>query len=332
LTLAIWLGSGFVFAAVLNWTVSARSFLPLAPVVAILVVRRLTQRNPESPQPNTFLWPLTFSFALSSLVATADLSLANSVRTAARQLGAEYRSPAGSLWFEGNGGFQFYVHEFGATRVDYAQTVLSPGELLVLPSNNVNRILPNPDDVELVETRTYEIFPWLSTVNPMTGAGFYGASGLLPFVFGSVPTEKYFVLKVLRPLEFLPKTAKVGPHAKPVASIQYCNQALHLNPDQPAVLNDLAWILATSSDAQIRDGAKAVQFAERACALTHYQMTRYLGTLAAAYAEAGRFDNAITTAQKACDLATQRGETELLQRNTELLQLYRAHKPCREDP
>jgi hypothetical protein len=55
-----------------------------------------------------------------------------------------------------------------------------------------------------------------------------------------------------------------------------------------------------------------------------------VGTLAAAYAEAGRFDDAISTAQKACALASASGERDLLERNQKLLALYRAHQPYHE--
>jgi len=107
-------------------------------------------------------------------------------------------------------------------------------------------------------------------------------------------------------------------------------ETLHLKPDSPEVLNNLAWMLATSTNADMRDGARAVQLAERACELTHHQKTIYLGTLAAAYAEAGRFDDAISTAQKACALASESGDQNLLKRNQELLVLYRAHQPYHE--
>jgi tetratricopeptide (TPR) repeat protein len=95
-------------------------------------------------------------------------------------------------------------------------------------------------------------------------------------------------------------------------------------------LNNLAWRLATSPDPKVRDGTRAVELARRACELTHYQKTIYLGTLAAAHAEAGRFDDAIATAQKACAIASESGEQDLLKKNQELLFLYRAHQPYRE--
>jgi tetratricopeptide (TPR) repeat protein len=95
-------------------------------------------------------------------------------------------------------------------------------------------------------------------------------------------------------------------------------------------LNNLAWTLATSTETNIRNGKRAIQLAEQACELTHYDMAPIVGTLAAAYAEAGRFDDAMATAQKACALAEKSGEPELLKRNQELLELYRARQPYHE--
>jgi tetratricopeptide (TPR) repeat protein len=115
-------------------------------------------------------------------------------------------------------------------------------------------------------------------------------------------------------------------------SIGHYDAALRCQPDLLTALNNFAWILATDRDSTVRNGAKAVQLAERACELTHYQKTIYIGTLAAAYAEAGRFDDAMAMAQKACALAEKSGEPELLKRNQELLELSRAHQPYHEAP
>jgi len=94
-----------------------------------------------------------------------------------------------------------------------------------------------------------------------------------------------------------------------------------------AGLNNLAWKLATSSDSSIRNGTRAIELAERACEQTHYRNAVMIGTLAAAYAEAGRFDDAIATGQKACALASELGETNLLKRNQELVVLYQTRQP-----
>jgi hypothetical protein len=95
-------------------------------------------------------------------------------------------------------------------------------------------------------------------------------------------------------------------------------------------LNDLAWLLATRPQAEDRDGVRAVGFAERACELTQYRQTIMVGTLAAAYAEAGRFAEAVTTAERALTLATQAGDQALLAKNQQLLELYRTRRPYHE--
>jgi len=103
-----------------------------------------------------------------------------------------------------------------------------------------------------------------------------------------------------------------------------------LVPPAPAENNNLAWALATDLDATKRNGELAVKLAEDACQRTHYQVTIMVGTLAAAYAEAGRFDDAVLTAQQACKLAEKNGETNLLRKNMELLVGYQNHQPYRE--
>ena len=113
-------------------------------------------------------------------------------------------------------------------------------------------------------------------------------------------------------------------------AIAHYQKALQIKPDSAEVLNNLAWLLATCPDAHIRDGVQAVQYAGRACELTHYGVTLLVGTLAAAYAEAGRYDDAVAAAQKACALATAAGERDLLEKNQKLLALYRAHQPYHE--
>jgi tetratricopeptide (TPR) repeat protein len=106
--------------------------------------------------------------------------------------------------------------------------------------------------------------------------------------------------------------------------------ALRLDPNSIEALNNLAWLLATSPEAQCRDGQRAAQFAQRACELTHFKQPILVGTLAAAYAEAGRFAAAIDAAQKACALADASGDAALAEKNRQLLELYRKDQPFHE--
>jgi tetratricopeptide (TPR) repeat protein len=113
------------------------------------------------------------------------------------------------------------------------------------------------------------------------------------------------------------------------AAAEY-RESLRLEPDSPAALNDLAWILAANASDSLRNGAEAVTLAERACQLTQFREPLLLGTLAAAYAEAGRFDDAVNTAEKARNLAEAAGEKKLADMNRQMLELYRSNQPYRE--
>ncbi len=113
---------------------------------------------------------------------------------------------------------------------------------------------------------------------------------------------------------------------KDMAAASHYETAIQMKPDWPEALNDLAWLLATTPDAQLRNGARAVELAQQACQLTDFKQPLLLGTLAAAYAEAGRFVDAVKTAEKAIALATKQNNQELVQKNRELLELYRAGK------
>jgi tetratricopeptide (TPR) repeat protein len=113
------------------------------------------------------------------------------------------------------------------------------------------------------------------------------------------------------------------------AVAQY-REVLSFKPDSVEALNNLAWLLATSSEDALRDGAQAVRLAERACRLTQYKEAAQLGTLAAAYAEAGQFADAAATAEKAREVATAAGNTRFAEINQQLLALYRAGKAYHE--
>jgi Flp pilus assembly protein TadD len=115
-------------------------------------------------------------------------------------------------------------------------------------------------------------------------------------------------------------------------AIVHFHAALKTAPDFPEALNNLAWILAANPDPQVRDGREATDLAERACKLTEYKQPLMVGTLAAAYAEAGQFAKAVTTAEKAKALAEQSNQMELAARNRALLELYRSGQPARDNP
>jgi protein O-mannosyl-transferase len=108
------------------------------------------------------------------------------------------------------------------------------------------------------------------------------------------------------------------------------NEAARLRPDWAEPLNAEAWALATSSDAQMRNGAEAVKLAEKAAELTAHEQPMILNTLAAAYAEAGRFDDALTTANRALELSKQPRPTSLTAKIERAISLYQSHTPFRD--
>jgi Flp pilus assembly protein TadD len=116
----------------------------------------------------------------------------------------------------------------------------------------------------------------------------------------------------------------LGRKGRTSEALHHYREALQLKPDWPELLNNTAWLLATASQAEIRDGAEAVRLAERACQITERKKAFFLGTLAAAYAEAGRFDDAVETAQEAHDLALATGDQDTAAANRKLLETYRA--------
>jgi protein O-mannosyl-transferase len=142
----------------------------------------------------------------------------------------------------------------------------------------------------------------------------------------------------LQVLEQQPDAAVHGEAAALLASlgrsreaIAHYREALQLQPDLWPVLNNLAWLLATDPDPANRDGPAAVQLAEQARALTGRREARVMGTLAAAYAEVGRFLEAVDAAQQACSLAAAAGNQALADTNRELLKVYMSNRPFHEE-
>jgi tetratricopeptide (TPR) repeat protein len=97
---------------------------------------------------------------------------------------------------------------------------------------------------------------------------------------------------------------KLGRTADAIAEYR---EAIRLNPNQTEAINNLAWTLATDPNPQFRNGAEAVQLATWVCEMTGYQQPLALTTIAAAYAESGHFDEAVSFAEQALQIAQKTG-------------------------
>jgi tetratricopeptide (TPR) repeat protein len=113
------------------------------------------------------------------------------------------------------------------------------------------------------------------------------------------------------------------------AAIHY-QTALGIAPHSILPLNNLAWLRATCPDTSLRDSAKAVELAQQADQLSDGKNPIFIRTLAAAYAEAGRFTDAIETARRAEKAAMAEGERDLAIQIEQDVDLYRKHSPLRD--
>ena len=113
-------------------------------------------------------------------------------------------------------------------------------------------------------------------------------------------------------------------------AVAHYQAAVAALPGNPYFLNNLAWALATCPEASVRNGARAVELAQQAERLSGGKDPPILGTLAAAYAEAGRFSEAVATAQRALELATAQANTTLAEDLRARISLYQAGSPYRD--
>lgn len=192
--LSLWVLGTLFFTSVVNWSINGRSLLPLAPAVAILMVRHLRRRSAD-PAParwRTF-WPLLPAALAGAIVVHADAQLADNYRTAARVLHEQLGGRPGQLWFQGHWGFQYYMEAAGAKALDQRHPKVRPGELVVTPDNNTNLMRLPPlvfapaGDVEI------ELGPVI-TLRTDACAGFYSEEmGLLPFALAPGQSQRFTV-------------------------------------------------------------------------------------------------------------------------------------------
>ncbi len=115
-------------------------------------------------------------------------------------------------------------------------------------------------------------------------------------------------------------------------AIVHFRKATKLKPNTLSALHNLAWILATHNNENLRNASEAVELSERACELTDYQNPLSLDTLAAAYAEAGRFSEAVQMGEMALVLLKSSGPKEVIPEVLKRIELFKAGRPYHKSP
>jgi Tfp pilus assembly protein PilF len=112
--------------------------------------------------------------------------------------------------------------------------------------------------------------------------------------------------------------------------VEEWQKVLSVEPDNGNAMSNLAWVFATSPDPSVRNGPQAVQLAEQALRISGRRIPILFRTLAAAYAESGRFSDAIQTAQQGIELANSQGNSGLASELQGHIVLYQERQPLRD--
>lgn len=203
LLLALWLIGTFAFATLFNWTVNARSFLPMGPAVAILAARRIAEVRPRASRA-ALATALGVAGILGLGVAVADARSAGAARSAARELIEKTAGEGGQRWVRASWGLQYYLEAAGFRSIDPLRSRLAAGDLVVAPLDpRHDRVLPR-ELLALESTIPPQPLGILATMDASLGAGFYASAtfGPLPFAFGRPRSEEIGLFRVERGFAF----------------------------------------------------------------------------------------------------------------------------------
>jgi len=199
--LALWVLGTFLFAGFLNWTINARSVLPLIPAACILMSRGLEKCSALMSWralPGLVIG-LVLTGALSFWITASDVALANAGRQAAVQIRDHIKPDARRIWFEGHWGFQYYMQSFGFVPADEKNSDFRVGDRIILPENTTEQVgIPRRFPYTWAEqSLDFETHYHVTTIGWQVGAGFYSSYwGPLPFAIGQIAPERYWILRL----------------------------------------------------------------------------------------------------------------------------------------
>ena len=197
-----WIFGIFFFTAFINWSVNGRSILIMMPAAAILLTRRLTDKNSMKKLPR-LIFIVTTSMIIALIITVSDYHWANTVKNAANDIYIRFKHSVDRTQFTGHWGFQHYMEKNGFKPVDFKNWHVQSGDIVIAPANNTNIVPMDIYPFKHIETLEKQGGKWTSTMNVLTGAGFYSSEfGPLPFVFCKTPPEYFDIYRVkLEPQE-----------------------------------------------------------------------------------------------------------------------------------
>lgn len=221
------------------------------------------------------------------------------------------------------------LKDFDGARADLDEAVkLNPSD-----ANYVNRAL------NFIRTKDYEkaLDDCESALRANPKQGFaYALEGWICMRKKDYPgalknTDRYVELT---PRLNLAYTARAFVHSRmhdSAAAIEDCKRAIAVNPNSSLGYNSLAWIYATWPEDGVRDGAKAMELAKKACEISKWRVPQCIGTLAAAEAEMGRFDDAVKhETQAEAMFGGEYIDDETAQALHDSMECYKQGKPYRD--
>jgi hypothetical protein len=201
LLLAVWIYGVFVFAAFFNWSINAKTILLLVPPLVVLVLRQRERMESQQQWSMKRVAPVVLTGLMGLAIAWGDVSFANSARSAANEIHrivqAEERGK--QVWFQGHWGFQYYMQAAGFHAQTAGESGLEGADILVIPAKNTNLFGIEREKVKSYKILTVPFQTIVTTVDPWRKAGFYSDfMGFLPFAFGAVADEKYYIFFLKR--------------------------------------------------------------------------------------------------------------------------------------
>jgi 4-amino-4-deoxy-L-arabinose transferase-like glycosyltransferase len=196
LFLLLWIAGTFTFASFCNWSISGRAILPMAPAVAILVMRWRDAVNSERDHVILSVARILIAATMSLVIVAADYRQAKTGQEASREFQTRFQGENVTVWFESHWGFQYYMQQWGARPLDATNSEIFSGDVLVFPMYNTS-VFPLPmENLFPFEEVKFPTLPFVSTHGRGTGAAFYSSSrGPLPWSIDHVAPETYFVAR-----------------------------------------------------------------------------------------------------------------------------------------